>query len=488
MSTKKKTNYNKTTIRFRIDNAGRSIANRIKKFTTLKTLQGMSDQALRDGDTSWLLTSTALVMLMIPGLGYFYSGLGSHKNALSLIFLSMISLAVVSFQWFLWGYSLSFADSSNGNAFIGNFQHSFFMGLGPSQLVPYISTAPGLAFVVYQGMFAAITPALALGAAAERTRIIPLVVFLFLWSTFVYDFIAYWTWSVRGWLRVLGSLDFAGGTPVHISSGAAGIAYSVVAGRRFDKGHFKPHSLSSVFLGTALLWFGWFGFNGGSSLAADGFAALALVNTNLSACSGGLAWVLLDYGGRRKFSAFSVCCGALAGLFCITPGAGYVAPWSAFLFGIVGTLACHTFLRFKHTYGFDDALDVFGVHGIGGITGNILTGIFANSAMNPAVKGWVDGHFMQVVYQIVGTVAGFAWSFVITFIIMFVMNKLPYLNLRLTEENEVIGLDKSQLGETAYDYLEALVGAIPIAEPGVAVKAMEETGHDDEVELKIIKT
>eukprot|EP00158_Paraphelidium_tribonemae_P007236 Partr_v1_DN28163_c0_g1_i2_m55913 putative Ammonium transporter len=417
---------------------------------------------IEEGDTAWILMSSAMVMLMIPGLGYFYSGLAQHKNALSLIFLSMISLAVVSVQWFLWGYSLAFGS---GGPFIGNLDNAFYLGLfdGTGYLFTGIVNIPGVAFMVYQGMFAAITPALAIGAACERTRIIPLIVFIFLWSTLVYDFIAYWTWSASGFLRIMGSLDFAGGTPVHISSGAAAVAYSLVTGKRDGHGRelYKPHNLSSVFLGTALLWFGWFGFNGGSALAASQNAVLALVNTNLSAASGALTWCIIEYRTRKKFSAFAFCCGAVAGLVTITPGAGFVAPWASFLFGVVGATCCNTFVRFKDLYGFDDALDVFGVHGVGGVVGNLLTGIFASKLVNPALVdgGWMDGHYMQFLYQLAGSCAGLVWSFTLTYLILFIMNCLSYLNLRLHKDKEMIGLDRAQLGESAYDYIEAAVGS-----------------------------
>jgi Amt family ammonium transporter len=378
----------------------------------------------------------------------------------------VLSLAVVSVQWFVCGFSLAF--SLSGNAFIGNLNNAFFMGMfdssDPLFMYPTAPTIPGSVFMFYQGMFAAITPALAFGAAAERTRILPAIFFLFIWSTIVYDVIAYWTWAPEGWMFTLGSLDFAGGTPVHIASGAAGLAYAMVAGKRsgLGKENFKPHNLSSVFLGTALLWFGWFGFNGGSQLAADARAAVAVINTNLSASMGGITWVLWEYYTTKKFSAFAFCSGVVAGLVSITPAAGFVPTWSAVIFGFVGASCCVLFISFKHLYFFDDALDVFGIHGVGGITGNLLTGIFASksiAALGGATipGGWLDGHYIQVGYQLAGSLGGLAWSFCVTLILLLVINSIPALKLRVLDDDEVAGIDQSQLGVGAYDYIEAAV-------------------------------
>ncbi|KAI3646121.1 hypothetical protein MP228_009049 [Amoeboaphelidium protococcarum] len=424
-----------------------------------------STSQINSGDTAWVMVSTALVMLMIPGVGYFYSGLARHKNALSLLFLSVLSLAVISIQWFMWGFSIAF--SPDGGPFIGNMKHAFLMGVFDSADTVYPS-APNIplpVFMAFQGMFAAITPCLALGAAAERLRIFPTIFFLFIWSTLVYDIIAYWTWAPNGWLHKMGSLDFAGGTPVHIASGAAGLAMSLSLKQRHGFGgaeHFKPHNLSSVFLGTVFLYFGWFGFNGGSELAVNSRASLAFVNTNLAACSGGLTWVLLDYRHQQKFSAFAFCSGMVSGLVSVTPACGYIPVWSSLIFGICGASACNMFLTFKRSFHFDDALDVFGVHGVGGIVGNTLTAFFASKKIVAldgieSDGGWIDGNFVLMGYQIVGTLVGFFWSFCITYLICFIMNHLPYMKLRLSIDREIEETDKAELGEKAYDYIEMAV-------------------------------
>jgi len=428
------------------------------------------------GDITWVIMSTAMVMLMIPGLGYFYSGLARHKNALSMIFLVMMTLAVVSLQWFLFGYSLTFSPS--GNPFIGNFTRGVLHGVGGNRYACEEggqSTLPENLFMVFQGMFASITPALAFGGVAERSRILPLIVFLVLWSTIVYDPIAYWTWSPQGWLYEMGSLDAAGGTPVHINSGAAALALSLVLGKRKGHGkeHFKPHNLSNVFLGTALLWFGWLGFNGGSIFAANARAVNSVIVTNLSAAVGAITWVALDYvrgpAKARKWSAFGFCAGAVAGLVSITPASGFVSPASSILFGFLAGVGCwfvaeHKLLLLKP---FDDALDVFAVHGVGGIIGNILTGIFAQSEIvaldgTPVEEieahGWLDGNFGRIGPQFAGAAAGFAWSFVVTFIIAFVMDKIPPLRLRVKDEQENIGVDVGQFGESAYEFVNVMPG------------------------------
>ncbi|KAG0359087.1 hypothetical protein BG005_001395 [Podila minutissima] len=410
----------------------------------------------QSGDIAWTLASTALVWLMIPGIGYFYSGMARSKNALSLIMLSCCSVAVVSFQWFLFGYSLAFSKS--GTSFIGNFENAFFRNVLDQPSVGS-SKIPDIVFMLFQGMFAALTPALAIGAAAERGRILPTLVFIFLWTTFVYDFIACWTWSANGWSFVMGGLDFAGGTPVHISSGAAALAYAIVLGKRSgDQKDFRPHSMSNVVIGTCFIWFGWFGFNGGSALSANLRAAMACVVTNLAASVGGITWVLLDYRHDRKLSVLGFCSGAVAGLVSITPGSGYVSPASSVAIGFLGACACNMAVRLKHYLKYDDAFDVFAVHGVGGIVGNLLTGIFAQSWVaaldgTTVIKGgWLDGHWMQLAYQLADSAAGMGWSFVVTYLILVIMNKIPGLTLRAKAANEHRGLDLAELGEPAYGH------------------------------------
>ncbi|OXA52020.1 ammonium transporter 1 [Folsomia candida] len=412
------------------------------------------------GDTGFVLASTALVWLMIPGVGYFYSGMARSKSALSLIMLSCWSIAVVSVQWFLFGFSLTF--SKTGSFFVGNFDHALLNDVYNEPNVVN-NAIPDLAFCIYQGMFAAITPALAIGAAAERGRFLPTTIFIFLWTSCVYDVLAYWTWNQNGWGAKMGGLDFAGGTPVHVSSGAAALAYAVILGHReraHEKEEFKPHNMSNVFLGTAFLWFGWFGFNGGSALQPNIQAVMACFVTNLSACVGGITWVLLDYRHEKKYSALGFCAGAVAGLVCITPACGYVGPGSSIAFGVCGAMACNLALNFKRFLPYDDALDVFAVHGVGGIVGNLLTGIFAQKsyAFDTIEGGFLDGHYMQIVHQLADTAAGLAWSFVVTFIILWIMNKIPGLSLRVDIEVERAGLDQAEHGISCYEHVEDVKG------------------------------
>lgn len=362
------------------------------------------------------------------------------------------------FKWFLFGYSLAF--SKTGGKLIGNFENAFLRGVldQPSVGNPKI---PDLVFMIFQCMFAALTPALAIGAAAERGRIVPTLVFIFLWSTFVYDFIACWTWSANGWSAVMGGLDFAGGTPVHISSGAAALAYALVLGKRSgDQKDFRPHSMSNVVIGTCFIWFGWFGFNGGSALSANLRAAMACVVTNLAASTAGLTWVLLDYRHDRKLSVLGFCSGAVAGLVAITPASGFVSPASSVAIGFLGAIACNMAVRLKHYLKYDDAFDVFAVHGVGGVVGNILTGVFAQAkiagldGVTNIQGGWLDGHWIQVGYQLADSTAGMTWSFCVTYLILIIMNKIPGLNLRADAEHEHSGLDIAELGETCYGHMD----------------------------------
>ncbi|KAI9288998.1 ammonium transporter AmtB-like domain-containing protein [Umbelopsis sp. AD052] len=424
-----------------------------------------SDPTYKSGDIAWTLMSTALVWLMIPGLGYFYSGMARSKNALSLIMVSVISIAVVSFQWWLWGYSLTF--SRGANRFIGNLDNAFLRGVlgGPSIATPNV---PDLVFCIFQCMFAAITPALAIGSAAERARILPMIIFIFIWSTIVYDPIACWTWNPAGWSFQMGGLDFAGGTPVHISSGFASLAYCVILGKRQGHGKedFKPHNMSNVVLGTALLWFGWFGFNGGSALAGSMRAAMACVVTNLAASTAAITWMLLDYRYERKFSALGFCSGAVSGLVAITPASGYVGPGASVAIGFVGAIACNLAVKLKHRMNFDDALDVFAVHGIGGIVGNLMTGLFAEQYIaaldgSTIAGGWINHNWIQLAYQLADACAGAAWSFGVTFIILFIMDRIPGLSLRVHPDIELQGLDHGEIGEMAYYHVEKVIRIDP---------------------------
>lgn len=414
------------------------------------------------GDFAWIMTSSALVLLMVPGVGFFYSGLARRKSALSLIWLSMMSIAVVGFQWFFWGYSLTF--SHTGSSFIGDLSNFGLMKVLGQPSVGS-SHVPDLLFCLYQGMFAAITPALAIGAAADRGRMLPAIVFIFIWATIVYDPIAYWTWNANGWSFKMGGLDFAGGTPVHISSGAAALAYSLMLGKRngYNKVHglpYRPHNVTHVVLGTVFLWVGWFGFNGGSALAGNLRAVMACLVTHIAASVGGFTWCLLDYRLEKKWSTVGFCSGVIAGLVAITPASGYVPAWSAVIFGVVGAITCNFATKLKFVLGIDDALDIFAEHAVGGIAGNLLTAFFAADYIahldgaTVIAGGWLNHNWVQLGYQLADCVAGFSYSFVMTCVILFLMNLVPGLSLRASAEEEDVGLDDAQLGEFAYDYVE----------------------------------
>jgi len=411
------------------------------------------------GDLAWVLVASGLVMIMTPGLGFFYSGLLRRKNALSMIFLSMAVYGVVSFQWFFWGYSLSFAP--NASSFIGTLSQFGFMNV---DLQPSIGSTkmPALGFAVYQMMFATITPMIVLGAIAERGRIAPALVFTFVWSTLVYDPIACWTWNPQGWTFKMGTLDFAGGGPVHMSSGTAALAYSIWLGKRrgygTEKLAYRPHNVSHVVLGTAFLWFGWFGFNGGSALAANLRAFQAIMVTNTSAAVGGITWLLLDYWQERKWSPVGFCSGAIAGLVGVTPASGYIGTPASLAIGVITAIICNYSTKLKILFRYDDSLDIFASHGIGGFVGSILTGIFADNRVaafdgTTAIPGgWINHHYMQILYQLGSSCAIMGYAFVATLIILIVMDFIPGLSLRATPEAEVIGIDEHELGECAYDY------------------------------------
>lgn len=306
--------------------------------------------------------------------------------------------------------------------------------------------------------------ALAIGAAAERGRMLPCVVFMFIWATIIYDPIACWTWNANGWSYKMGGLDFAGGTPVHIASGSAALAYSLMLGKRRGHGthelNYRPHNVTHIVLGTVFLWVGWFGFNGGSALAANVRAVMACVVTQIAASVGGITWCLLDYRLEQKWSTVGFCSGVIAGLVAITPGSGYVTPWAAVIYGVVGGAACNYATKLKFLIHVDDALDIFAEHGVGGIVGNLLTGIFAApyiahlDGVTEIDGGWIAHNWIQFAYQLADSVAGFAYAFGGTCIILFIMNLIPGLSLRASEEAEILGIDDAELGEFAYDYVE----------------------------------
>jgi ammonium transporter, Amt family len=403
------------------------------------------------GDTTWLLISAALVMLMTPALGFFYGGLVRSKNVLSTIMHSFFMLALISIQWVLWGYSLAFSPDAGGFGIIGSLGWVGLEGVGTAPNPDYAATVPHLLFMIYQGMFAVITPALITGAFAERKRFKAFVIFSLLWATFVYDPVAHWVWGTGGWLRGIGALDFAGGTVVHITSGVSALVAAIVLGRRlgFGKEKMDPHDATMTVLGAALLWFGWFGFNAGSALASGQLAASAFVTTNTAAAMGALTWMTVSWAHHKQPSVLGAAAGAVAGLVAITPASGFVDTKASILIGFVAGILCYFAVQLKSIIKVDDALDVFAVHGVGGIWGALATGIFCQKAVNPAgADGLITGNFDQVGKQLLAVLAVVAFSAVMTFIILKLINL--FVGLRVADQEEVLGLDTSQHGEPAY--------------------------------------
>ncbi len=400
---------------------------------------------LNSGDTAWMLVSTALVLFMTPGLAFFYGGLVRGRNAISTISLSFVSMAVASLVWVLWGYSLAFGDGNALNAVIGNLSHIGLSGIGVDDISGGI---PVLLFVAFQMMFAIITPALITGAIVERFRFTTYMVFLVLWLTLVYAPICHWVWAEGGWLFELGALDFAGGTVVHINAGVAALAAAVLVGRR-RRPAIEPHNVPYVILGAGILWFGWFGFNAGSGLAANGQGVNALLVTNTAAAAGALTWGILSYIQNKRVSAVGIATGAVAGLVAITPAAGFVNVMGALVLGIGAGILPYFFVLYRPRLGIDDALEVFGVHGIAGIWGALGTGVFAVEAIG-GTAGLLEGNAGQMGTQIIGVVATIAYSGVATLIILKVLDLIPGLGLREPERAEDEGLDLAAHGERAY--------------------------------------
>ena len=401
------------------------------------------------GDTAWVLASAALVLFMTPGLALFYGGMTRQKNILSTVMHSFFIMGIVSVQWALVGYTLAFGPDVG--SVLGNFDHLFLAGVG-QEPSPFAPTIPALAFMMYQGMFAVITPALISGAFAERMRFGPFVVFTLLWATLVYDPLAHWVWG-GGWLGAgkVGALDFAGGTVVHISSGVAALAAALVLGRRigWPKEAIIPNNLPLTVIGAGILWFGWFGFNAGSALAAGGLASSAFAATHLAAAAATVTWALAEYLQRGKASVLGAASGAVAGLVAVTPAAGFVGPMSGMAIGAGAGALCYYAVSIKFAFGYDDSLDVVGVHCVGGIWGALATGLFASTAVNAAgADGLLFGNPGQLVIQAVGVVATLVYSFSLTYVILRVVDAT--MGLRATEEEEVMGLDLSQHGERAY--------------------------------------
>jgi Amt family ammonium transporter len=401
------------------------------------------------GDTAWILVSTALVMLMTPGLAMFYGGMVRRKNVLGTIMHSFIAIALVSVQWLLIGYSLAFGPDIKG--IIGNLSWAGLQGVGVAPNAVYAPTIPHLAFMIYQMMFAVITPALISGAFAERMKFSAYLIFALLWTTLVYDPVAHWIWGNGGWMKQLGVLDFAGGIVVHATSGFSALAAALYIGKRkgFLQEHMPPHDLPLTVLGAGLLWFGWFGFNAGSALASGGLATMAFVTTHAAAVSATLTWTLVEWLHRGKPTMFGAATGAIAGLATITPAAGFVGPMPALLIGMAAGVLCYTALNAKTKFRYDDSLDAFGVHGVGGTLGTIMAGVFASVAINSAgANGLLFGNPKQLAVQ-AGSVALIAvYSFVVSLGLFKIIDLV--MGIRVTKDEETEGLDISQHGENGY--------------------------------------
>ena len=408
---------------------------------------------INSGDTAFVLISAALVMLMTPALAFFYGGIVRRKNVLGILMQCMAILALVSIQWVLFGYSLSFAP---GNAILGSLKWFGLNGVGLEPYADYAGTIPHQAFMIFQAMFAIITPALIIGAFAERMKFSGFMIFILLWATFVYDPVAHWVWGIGGWLRNLGTLDFAGGTVVHVNAGIAALVTALLIGKRKGLDHrpTPPHNLPFVVLGAGLLWFGWFGFNSGSALAANGLAVSAFVVTNTAAASAGLSWAVLEWMFNGKPTIFGTVTGAVAGLVAITPAAGFVSVIPAIVIGLLVSVFCYIAVAYvKPKLGYDDSLDAFGVHGIGGIWGALATGLFASKAVNPlGSDGLFFGNPHQLYVQCLAVGVTIVYSAVGTFIIYKLVNFL--VGMRVSEKEEAVGLDLSQHHEGAYTMLE----------------------------------
>jgi Amt family ammonium transporter len=400
-------------------------------------------------DTAFVLISAALVMLMTPGLAVFYAGMVRAKNVLGTIMQSFIMIALISLEWVYFGYSMSFGPDISG--IIGNLSWFGLSGVSLSPNPAYGPTIPHLVFAIFQCMFAVITPALITGAFAERVRFGPFLLFSFLWAVIVYNPVCHWVWGTGGWLKNLGVLDFAGGMVVHLSCGAAALAAILVIKPRKGYGtdNFIPHNLPMTLLGAGLLWFGWFGFNGGSALAADGVAVSAFVATHLGGMAGLTTWTIVEWIHRGKPTTLGAASGAVAGLATITPGSGFVGPNSAIIIGCLAGLICYACVASKSRLGYDDSLDVVGIHGVGGIIGTLLVGVFATKMVNASgANGLLLGNTSLILSQLIGVIAVGLYVFCASWILMKIIDKL--WGLRVSEETELQGLDLGEHSETAY--------------------------------------
>ncbi len=396
------------------------------------------------GSTAWMITATALVMLMTPGLAFFYGGLVRAKNTISTIMYSFIAVAVVSIVWVLWGASLAFGA---GGPLIGDLSLVGLSGIGLDNAV-FGLDIPDLVFITFQMMFAVITPALITGAFVERFKFTTYLIFLVLWVTLVYAPIAHWVWASNGWLFEMGALDFAGGTVVHINAGVAAVAAALLVGKRRNPG-LQPHNVPYVVLGAALLWFGWFGFNAGSGLAADGLAASAFLVTNTAAAASALTWGLISQFRTGRMSAVGVASGAVGGLVAITPASGFVGVTGALAIGFGSGVLCYLAVQIRAKTSLDDALEVFAIHGIGGIWGALATGIFAVAAIG-GTAGLIEGNAEQMVTQVIAVAATGGYCLIASLIILKILDVIPGLGLRVSEQHEAAGLDMSAHGEDAF--------------------------------------
>jgi Amt family ammonium transporter len=416
------------------------------------------------GDTAWVLTATALVMIMTPALGFFYGGLVRQKNLVATIVQCLMIFSVISLVWALWGYTLTFGPAVHG--LIGNLSKAGLLNVGAAPNPSYSKTIPELLYFAFQLKFAAITPALIIGAFAGRVRLKSLLIFLTLWTTLIYVPIAMWIWNPGGWLHQYGVIDFAGGLVVHTSAGVSAVAAALVIGRGVDFGkQNRPNNVPYVILGTALLWFGWFGFNGGSALAANAVAVNAVVDTNLAAAAGGVAWMLVDWTVKGRPSAVGMAVGAVCGLAAVTPASGYVGPSASILIGIVAGVVCNLVAGWRARTTLDDSLDVFAAHGVGGMWGTIATGLFAATAVNAAgPNGLFFGNPHQLVVQLVGVAVVASFAFVGSYLLLRVIN--IFSPLRVAPEHEEAGLDLSEFGEAAYDPMNPPTPSPPVGSIG----------------------
>ena len=462
----------------------------------LEKLETAAGAAQSNADNAWMLICTALVLLMtVPGLALFYSGLVRQKNVISTILQSLILAGVVTLLWSIFGYSLAFSE---GSAFLGNLNFAFLQNVGSEPNADYAATIPQQTFMIYQLMFAVITPALITGAFAERIKFSAMLAFTVLWTTLIYLPLAHMVWGKGGFLNaalggVFPALDFAGGTVVHISSGVSALVCALYIGKRINTSDNTPHNIVLSVVGACLLWFGWFGFNAGSALSSGSLATNAFVTTHFAAASAMLAWTLVEWLKRGKPTVLGAISGAVAGLVGITPAAGFVTPMAALFIGFLAGVACYFAVnKLKHFFGYDDTLDVFGIHGIAGITGAIMTGIFATNMVNPIFKdatgnplpvGVIDGNPMQIVNQLVAVGLTILLASFGSFLILKVVDLV--IGLRVSQEHEIAGLDTTQHDEAAYVYASQITGVfnasvITFEEPGVITSSTElafETGE-----------